>query len=90
VPSGIALARLGQPGGQYGGRAMCLAAGLMPGAAGRRWLAEAENFLAEASPILRRGAIRSYLTGAFQVIAVSWASELSQRARLARRGPTAR
>lgn len=55
-----------------GWRAMRLAAWLMPRAAGRRWLAEAESFAAEAPPALRRGAIRSYLTGAPQVIMVSW------------------
>jgi hypothetical protein len=37
------------------------AAMLMPPAEGRRWLAEAESFLAEAPPALRRGAIGSYL-----------------------------
>ena len=47
-----------------GWRAMRLAARLMPRAAGRRWLAEAESFLAEAPPVLQRAAIRSYLIGA--------------------------
>ena len=70
-----------------GWRAMRLAAWLMPRAAGRRWLAEAESFAAEAPPALRRGAIRSYLTGAPQVIMVSWAGDLARRTRLIRPGP---
>jgi hypothetical protein len=70
-----------------GWRAMRLAAWLMPRAAGRRWLAEAESFAAEAPPALRRGAIRSYLTGAPQVIMVSWAGDLARRTRLTRPGP---
>jgi hypothetical protein len=70
-----------------GWRAMRLAARLMPRAAGGRWLAEAESFAAEAPPALRRGAIRSYLTGAPQVIMVSWAGDLARRTRLTRPGP---
>lgn len=70
-----------------GWRAMRLAAWLMPRAAGRRWLAEAESFAAEAPPALRRGAIRSYLTGAPQVIMVTWAGDLARRTRLTRPGP---
>ena len=70
-----------------GWRAMRLAAWLMPRAAGRRWLAEAESFAAEAPPALRRGAIRSCLTGAPQVIMVSWAGDLTRRTRLTRPGP---
>jgi hypothetical protein len=70
-----------------GWRAMRLAAWLMPRAAGRRWLAEAESFAAEAPPALRRGAIRSYLTGAPQVIMVSWAGDLARRTRVTRPGP---
>jgi hypothetical protein len=64
-----------------GWRTMRAAARLMPRAAGSRWLAEAESFLYEAPPIPRRGAIRSYLIGALQVIAVSWAGELARRTR---------
>jgi hypothetical protein len=70
-----------------GWRAMRLAAWLMPWAAGRRWLAEAESFAAEAPPALRRGAIRSYLTGAPQVIMASWAGDLARRTRLTGPGP---
>ena len=72
-----------------GWRVMWLAARLMPPAEGRRWLAEAESFLAEAPPALRRGAIGSYLTSTPQVITVSWAGVLTQRARRALRGRAA-
>jgi hypothetical protein len=62
----------------------------MPPAAGRRWLAEAASFLAEAPPALRHGAIRSYLIGAPQVITVSWAGYLAGKARLTGSGPAPR
>ncbi len=65
-----------------GWRMMCLAARLMPRAVGRRWLAEAESFLAEAPPELRRRAINSYLATAPQVIVVGWASEAARRLRI--------
>jgi hypothetical protein len=67
-----------------GWRAMRLVAWLMPRAMGRRWLAEAESFLAEAPPLLGHGAIRSYLVSAPLVIVVSWAGALVRRARLPR------
>jgi hypothetical protein len=61
--------------GSYSGwRVMLAAARLMPPAAGRRWLGEAESFLAEAHGELLRGAVRSYLAGAPQVIAITWAA----------------
>ena len=66
---------------------MRLAARLMPRAAGRRWLAEASNFLAEAPAALQRGAIHSYLANAPQVIAVSWAVEAASRIRVTGDGP---
>jgi len=65
-----------------GWRVMCLAARLMPPAVGRRWLAEAESFLAEAPPGLRRSVLSSYLAGAPQVIVVSWAAVVAGRARV--------
>jgi hypothetical protein len=73
-----------------GWRLMRAAACMMPTAAGRRWLAEAESFLAEAPPVLRRGAIGSYLAGAPQVIVVSWAACLARRARGILSGPASR
>jgi hypothetical protein len=78
--SGTTLARSGLAAGA-GWRVMCAAARLMPRAAGRRWLAEAESFLAEAQPAQRRPAIRSYLITAPQVITVTWAGDLARRAR---------
>jgi hypothetical protein len=73
-----------------GWRAMRTAAWLMPPEAGRRWLAEAENFLAETTPALRRRAVASYLAGAPKVFTISWAAALARRIRLAWRGPTPR
>jgi hypothetical protein len=64
-----------------GWRVMCLTAKLMPPAAGRRWLVEAESFLAEAPPALRRGAIGNYLTHTPQLIAVTWVGKLARAVR---------
>ena len=87
-------ARGGCPGGGglmagTGWRVMRLAARLMPAAMGKRWLAEAESFLAEAPPALRCGAIASYLTSTPQVITVSWTGVLTRQARRALRGRAA-
>jgi hypothetical protein len=73
-----------------GWRLMRVAACMMPTAAGRRWLAEAESFLAEAPPVLRRGAVGSYLVGAPRVIVVSWAACLARRAMGILRGSASR
>jgi hypothetical protein len=70
-----------------GWRAMRITARLMPPVAGRRWLAEAESFLTEAPPGIRRRAVRSYLAGAVKVLIMNWAAAL---ARLTGRGPTPR
>jgi hypothetical protein len=70
-----------------GWQLMCVAARLMPRAAGRRWLAEAESFLAEAPLVLRRGAPGNYLASAPRVIMVSWAGELARRVRVTGEGP---
>jgi hypothetical protein len=72
-----------------GWRVMWLAARLMPPSARARWLAEAESFLAESPPALRRGAIGSYVASAPQVIALSWAAAAGRRVRLIGRGPAA-
>ena len=61
---------------------MCMAAKLMPRAAGWRWLAEAESFLAEAPHDLQRGAIDNYLASVPRVIMISWAGELVRRVRV--------
>lgn len=78
------------PAASGGWRGVRAAARLMPPAAGRRWLAEADSFLAEAPPGMRRGAIGSYLAGAPQVIIMTWAAALARQARLARRRRAAR
>ena len=55
---------------------------------GRRWLAEAESFLFEATPAAQAEATRNYLLTAPQVIAVSWTTAAAQRLRL--KGPAIR
>jgi hypothetical protein len=71
-------------------RMMRVASGLMPRAAGRRWLEEAENFLLEAPIGFRRRVIRNYLLTAPLVIAMSWTSALARRTRLTVGRPTDR
>jgi len=53
-------------------RLIRLCALLMPPAAGRRWLEEAQSFLAEAQPSWRRRAPGSYIASAPQLIFMSW------------------
>jgi hypothetical protein len=60
---------------------------LMPRAAGRRWLAEAESLLFEAPAGRRRTIIRSYLRSAPRLALAMWAAELARRARLRFRRP---
>ena len=69
---------------------MRVAARLMPLAAGRRWLADADSSLFEIPPAQRGKAIRNYLLTAPTVIAVSWTGILVQRIRLTGSGPAAR
>ena len=66
---------------------MSLAARLMPPAAGRRWLAEADSLLSEIAPARRARAIRSYLWSAPSLAAMLWAREVLRRARAGRRRP---
>jgi hypothetical protein len=61
---------------------------LMPAAAGRRWLAEADSYLFEATPEQRAMARRNYLITAPHVIVDTWARHLARRARLAVTGRT--
>ena len=60
---------------------------LMPGPAGRRWLAEAESLLAEIKPGRRGAAIRSYLVTAPWLAVTMWARAAQWRARLGPRRP---
>ena len=60
---------------------------LMPGPAGRRWLAEAESLLAEIKPARRGAAIRSYLVTAPWLVVTMWARAAQRRARLGPRRP---
>jgi len=60
---------------------------LMPRAAGRRWLAEAESLLFEAPAGRRRTIVRSYLGSAPRLALAMWAAELARRARLRFRRP---
>ena len=52
---------------------------LMPRAAGRRWLAEAESLLFEMSAARRGRAIRSYLCSAPRLAGMMWARRLRGR-----------
>jgi hypothetical protein len=71
-------------------RIMRLASGLMPRAAGRRWLAEAVSCLTEAPAEYQRRAARNYLVTAPQVIAVTWTSALTRRTQPTGSEPTDR
>jgi hypothetical protein len=63
---------------------LLVAALLMPSAAGRRWLAEAESLLFEVAPGRRGRAVRSYLWSAPRLVVLMWASRLSRRVRSGR------
>ncbi len=65
---------------------MRVAAWLMPGAAGREWLAEAHSVMFEAAPNVRRSIRRSYLLAVGQVLVVAWAAALMGRLRARRAG----
>ncbi len=54
---------------------------LMPRAAGRRWLAEAESLLFEVPAGWRRTVVRSYLRSAPRLVLAMWAAEFSRWAR---------
>jgi hypothetical protein len=66
---------------------MTLASWLMPRAAGRRWLAEADSLLSEIAPARRARAIRSYLWSAPPLAAMLWVRQALRRARMDRRRP---
>jgi len=59
--------------------ALRAAARLMPPAAGRRWLAEAESLLFEMAPARRGKAVRSYLLCAPRLVVMMWLGGLTRR-----------
>jgi len=68
-------------------RTLAVVSRLMPGPAGRRWLAEAESLLAELTPARRGAAVRSYLLSAPRLTVMLWAREALRRARPGPRRP---
>jgi hypothetical protein len=68
-------------------RALAVMSRLMPAAAGRRWLAEAESLLAEVPAARRGAAVRSYLLSAPRLAVTMWTREVLRRARLGPRRP---
>ena len=60
---------------------------MMPGLAGRRWLAEAESVLWEIAAAQRATVVRSYLRSGPRVAAAMWAHEGLRRVRLGPRHP---
>jgi hypothetical protein len=82
VAGGDAGLAASSPAAAVSWRVMRVASGLMPRAAGRRWLAEAESFLFEAPAGHRRRAIRNYLLTAPLVMAMGWIRALTRRTRL--------
>lgn len=89
---GSGLSRDGRDDGGPAGAAhrwptLAMVSRLMPGPAGRRWLAEAESLLSEIAPAGRGTAIRSYLLSAPGLVVMMWAREGRRRARLGPRRP---
>jgi hypothetical protein len=68
-------------------RTLLMVSRMMPGSAGRRWLAEAESLLSEIEAARRGAAIRSYLLSAPRLTVMLWADELLRRARPGPRRP---
>jgi hypothetical protein len=71
----------------YRWRTLVLVSRMMPGPAGRRWLAEAESLLSEIAPARRGAAIRSYLLSAPRLVLMMWAQEVMRRVRPGPRRP---
>ena len=65
------------------GATLRIIARLMPAAAGRRWLAEANGVLFDVPAAQRPQFTRNYLTSAPAVIATAWSEDLSRRVRIA-------
>jgi hypothetical protein len=68
-------------------RMLVMVSRLMPGPAGRRWLAEAESLLSEVTPVRRGAAVRSYLLSAPRLAVMMWAREAQRRTRPGPRRP---
>jgi hypothetical protein len=71
----------------YRRRTLTVVSRLMPGSAGRRWLAEAESLLAEVAAARRGASVRSYLRSAPRLAVMMWAREVLRRARPGPRRP---
>ena len=71
----------------HGWPALAAVARLMPAAAGRRWLAEAESLLAEVTAARRGAAVRSYLRSAPRLAVMMWARQVLRRLRPGPRRP---
>jgi len=71
----------------HGRRALAVVSRLMPAAAGRRWLAEAESLLAEVAAARRGAAVRSYLLSAPRLAVMMWARQVLRRLRPGPRRP---
>ena len=67
--------------------ALVMVSRMMPGPAGRRWLAEAQSVLWEIAAAQRARAVRSYLLSGPLVAAVMWAYEGLRRVRPGPRHP---
>ena len=68
-------------------RTLAMVSRLMPPAAGRRWLAEAESLLAEVTAARRGAAVRSYLRSAPRLAVMMWARQALRRAQPGPRRP---
>jgi hypothetical protein len=68
-------------------RTLAVVSRLMPAAAGRRWLAEAESLLAEITPARRGAAVRSYLRSAPRLAVMMWARQALRGAQPGPRRP---
>jgi len=71
----------------YRWRVLAMVSRLMPRAAGRRWLAEAESLLPDIAPARRGAAIRSYLLSAPRLVVIMWAHQAQRRRRPGPRRP---
>jgi hypothetical protein len=94
----VGVGEVGEVGGRISGdagpgpapyqwRTLLMVSRMMPGSAGRRWLAEAESLLSEIAVARRGAAVRSYLRSAPRLTVMMWAHEILRRARLGPRRP---